>query len=551
MKKSRILPGIIALVLIAVFYWFTLPALTLRNPGLWIFLIFSLGIFLVCFSVTEIIGAIKQVESTSFQVGGVRVSVPKRKNTDSPAMSKTIKVLLIVIGALVLLMLILGISSATLFHADAYQGLIQPADGSFTEDVAELSMNQIPVVDRDTAARLGQRKLGEMSDLVSQFEISGEYTQINYGNRPVRVTPLRYSDPIKWLNNQANGVPAYIRVDMVTQETTLVRLEQGMKYAPYEYLMRDLTRYLRFQYPTRMFDNYSFEIDEEGTPYWVVSTYEYRIGMWGGKDATGAILVNAVTGEHTYYPLDQVPNWVDQIYESSLVLEQLNYNGKFRSGYWNSIFGQRGVLQTTEGYNYIAVNDDVYLYTGMTSVVSDESNVGFVLVNLRTKETKFYSVPGAEEYSAMDSAQGQVQHLGYVSTFPLLLNVADRPTYFMSLKDAAGLVKMYAFVDVERYQIVGTGATVEEARTAYTRALRQDSDIAGSTDNQELRGTIAAIQSAVVEGFTRYYFRLEGDETVYVASIELSATLPFYQPGDTIVFTCTGEGSQRDVLTVG
>lgn len=550
MKKARVLSGVVAAVIVALLYWFTLPALTLWNPAFWVFLIVSLAIFLVCFSISDIVGAIKQVETTTYQVGGARFTVPSRKKEHSP-MSRLTKVLLIAIGALAVLMVVLGVASATFFHAKAYKELIDPVDGSFTEDVAELSMNQIPVVDRDTAARLGQRKLGEMSDLVSQFEVSGEYTQINYGNRPIRVTPLRYGDIIKWLNNQSAGVPAYIRVDMVTQETTLVRLEEGMKYAPYEYFLRDLTRHMRFRYPTKMFDNYSFEIDEEGTPYWVVSTYEYRIGMWGGKDATGAILVNAVTGEQTYYDLADIPQWVDQVFASDLVLEQLNYNGKFRSGFWNSIFGQRGVLQTTTGYNYIAVNDDVYLYTGMTSVVSDKSNVGFVLVNLRTKETKFYTVPGAEEYSAMESAQGQVQHLGYVSTFPLLLNVSDRPTYFMSLKDAAGLVKMYAFVDVERYQIVGTGASVEEARSAYARALRQEADISDTSATKEVTGILTAIHSAVVDGYTRYYFRIEGDETVYVASIELSPKLPFYQAGDEIVFTHAGEGGQRDVLTIG
>ena len=168
--------------------------------------------------------------------------------------------------------------------------------------------------------------------------------------------------------------------------------------------------------------------------YWIVSCITYRIGVWSGADVEGAILVNAVTGEHQYYPVEEVPSWVDRVYHADLIIEQLNLNGKYQNGFWNAYFGQRGVLMTTDGYNYIAVGDDVYLYTGMTSVAADQSNVGFVLVNMRTKETKFYTVPGATEKSAQRSAQGQVQDQGYTATFPLLLNVNDRPTYFMSLK---------------------------------------------------------------------------------------------------------------------
>ena len=232
----------------------------------------------------------------------------------------------------------------------------------------------------------------------------------------------------------------------------------------------------------------------------------------------------------------------------SLVMQQLDWNGKYQSGFWNSYFGQRGVLRTTDGYNYIAVNDDVYLYTGMTSVTGDQSNVGFVLVNMRTKETKFYTVPGAEENSAMRSAEGQVQHLGYKSTFPLLLNVAERPTYFMSLKDSAGLVKMYAFVDVERYQLVGTGSTVEEARASYIKALQGEEDV--PTASEKITGVITEIHSAVMEGNTRYYFRLEGSDITYVAPIQLSDRLPFLKAGDSVALTYSGEGNSLDVLTI-
>lgn len=536
--KSRVICGVIAVLVIALLYWFMLPPIHYASPDLWLFAGVSLAIVLAAGYLPRLLSGVSRLAETVSVKGKGGKAVP----VSEPA-PRWVKILLLVIGGLAALALLLSLTGATIFHSGRYKDLLTTQEGDFTEDVAELSMNQIPVVDRDTAMQLGKRKLGEMSDLVSQFEIADNYTQINLGGRPVRVTPLVYADLIKWFTNQAQGLPAYIQVDMVTQEAQMVRLDEGMKYSPSELFLRNLKRYARFQYPTKMFDeNFSFEVDENGTPYWIISTIEYTIGMWGGRDVEGAILINAVTGEHAYYPVEEIPSWVDQVYHADLILEQLGYNGKFQSGFWNAYFGQRGVLRPTDGYNYIANNDDVYLYTGMTSVTGDQSNVGFVLVNMRTKETKFYAIPGAEEFSAMDSAEGEVQNLKYTATFPLLLNVADRPTYFMSLKDAAGLVKMYAFVDVERYQLVGTGGTVEEARADYIKPV-------GAGEGAELSGVIEEISSAVVDGFTWYYFKLEGDEAVYVASIQVSDKLPFCKPGDRVKVTFTG-GTTREVLTL-
>jgi hypothetical protein len=359
-----------------------------------------------------------------------------------------------------------------------------------------------------------------------------------------------YGDTFKWLGNQKEGIPAYILVNMVTQDTTLVRLEQGIKFSDSEYFLRDLNRHLRFSYPTKIFDNISFELDEQGTPYWVASTVDFRIGIFSGRDIDGAVLCNAITGECEFYPLNEVPTWVDQVYSSDLLFEQLTYNGKYQSGYINSIFGQKGVLQPTDGYNYIAINDDVYLYTGITSVAGDESNLGFVLVNLRTKETTYYACPGAEEYSAMESAQGVVQDLGYSATFPLLLNVADRPTYFMALKDSAGLVKMYAYVDVQQYQVVATGVTIPEARKAYAEKLKAVVQVDFESTDEEvetktLQGKVKAISSAVVEGNTCYYLQLQEDNRVYIAPISISDLLPFVSVGDQVSLTVTAEETEQ------
>lgn len=551
MKKnpvSVIIRILISLAILFVYYWFKLPALNLRSPDFWNFLIVAIIVFVIVNAFSQIADAIRSLKD---RANGV-IST-EHKKFSIKTFSKPIIGAIGAVLAIVLFTIIGSAVGAQIFNAKSYNQLITLTDSDFVKDVSEISQSQIPVVDRDTAARLGKRKLGEMSDLVSQFEIAEDYTQINYKNKPTRVTPLEYGDIIKWFNNQSNGLPAYISVDMATQDTTLVRLKEGMKYSESELFMRNIHRYLRFKYPTTIFDTVSFEIDDNGTPYWVASTVKYRIGLWSGRDIGGAVLVNAITGESQYYPLDKVPTWVDQVFDSSMVIEQLDLNGKYRSGYFNSIFGQKGVVQTTSGYNYLAIDDDVWLYTGMTSIVSDESNVGFVLVNLRTKEAKYYAVPGAEEYSAMESAEGQVQNLKYESTFPLLLNVSNRPTYFMSLKDNAGLVKMYAFVDVQQYQVVGIGNTVDAARENYISKLGdEDIEVTDTEPAKErtVSGKITAINAAVVDGNTKYYIMVEGDENVYTVDISMSNKLPFANVGDTIEITLTDKGKGEQISGV-
>lgn len=428
---------------------------------------------------------------------------------------------LIVIAAVFVVYVVGGLLSSVIIRSGAYAKLMTVETGDFTQDIEEISFDQIPMLDRDSAEKLGDRKLGELADMVSQFEVADNYTQINYRGRPVRVTPLRYGDVFKWLNNRSAGLPAYLIIDMVTQEVDVVRLSEGMHYTTAEHFSRNLYRHLRFQYPTFIFDEPTFEIDEEGTPYWVCSRVVKRIGLFGGTDIQGAVLVNAINGESQYYT--DIPTWVDGVYSADIIMEQYDYYGTYQGGFINSLFGQKNVTVTTAGYNYIAANDDVYVYTGVTSAGSDESNIGFILTNQRTKRTTFYSIAGAEEFSAMNSAEGVVQHLNYTSTFPLLLNISNQPTYFMALKDYAGLVKMYAMVNVQQYQIVATGTSVEECQANYYKLLRQNKLDTGEepvlpADEETVVGTVVALRSAVIDGTTMYYVTLDGGNTVYSIS---------------------------------
>ena len=410
----------VTLLVGAVYFYVELPALNLHSGSLYVFVILLCAVYCVMAILTS-----------GFQGEGAKGYFGFVK--------KQCKIPFFLALAMILTAIVGSIIGWKLIRAADYRDLLTVETGDFASEVEEISFDQIPMLDRDSASKLGNRKLGELADMVSQFEVDDDYTQINYKDRPVRVTALRYGDWIKWLNNRSNGLPAYLIIDMVTQNVEVVRLEQGIRYTTAEHFSRNLNRHLRFHYPTYIFDSPAFEIDEEGNPYWVCPRITNTIGLFGGTDVLGAVLVNAITGEMEYYKVGDIPNWVDHVYNADLIISQYDNHGRYIHGFLNSLFGQRDVTITTDGYNYIALNDDVYMYTGITSVVSDESNVGFILSNQRTKETRFYSVAGAEEYSAMDSARGQVQQMNYNATFPLLLNIADQPTYFMALKDAAGL----------------------------------------------------------------------------------------------------------------
>lgn len=435
-----------------------------------------------------------------------------------------------VVGLLIIVGFVGNAVSWVGFRAGEYSRLLTIENGDFAEDIQEISYDQIPMLDADSAAQLGSRKLGELSDMVSQFEILPNYTQINYRKRPVRVTSLAYGDLIKWFTNRGSGLPAYLVIDMVTQDTDVNRLTDGMKYTTAEHFNRNLHRLLRFHYPTMMFANPVFEIDEEGTPFWVCSRVVKRIGLFGGTDIQGAVLVNAVTGESQYY--EEVPNWVDRVYPAELIMQQYDYYGQYHNGFINAFFGQRDVTRSTDGYNYIAIGDDVYMYTGVTSVTSDQSNIGFILSNQRTKETHFYSVAGATETSAQASARSQVQQMRYNATFPLLLNIADQPTYFMALKGDDGLVKMYAMVNVQQYSIVSTGSTVADCEANYRRALasnnliREEEAELDMALRTEKKGMIEEIRSAVIDGNTWYFIRLKGEKQyVRISAAEYPVTV--------------------------
>lgn len=528
MKKSvrNILIFVGVLAAAGVYYYVTLPAVNIHSEGFWVFVMSLL-----------ILGVVARIAHNFYRqykdFGTKNLQFDFR--SDKPALA------LGILFAAVLAVFILGsVLSSPVVNAGKYQRLLTIEERQFTEDIKEVDYHTIPLLDKDSAALLGDRKMGSMVDMVSQFEVSTDYTQINYNGTPVRVTPLVYASPIKWFTNQKKGIPAYILIDMATQDTECVKLTDEIKYSKSEYFNRNLYRHLRFRYPTYIFDDQIFfEIDDSGVPFWVCPVKKFNIGLFGGQTVGRVVLCNAVTGECIDYAVEEVPQWIDKVYSAELLMRLYDYAGIYVHGFWNSRLGQKDCLRSTNGYNYIALEDDVWVYTGVTSVNGDQSNVGFVLMNQRTMETRYYKIEGAIEDSAMSSAEGQVQNLGYDATFPLLLNIADEPTYFMALKDDAGLVKKYAMVNVQKYQWVAIGDTIQECEKNYVRLLNTNGIVSQSVlELKTAKGVIETLMQIVLGGNTHLYICLKNDNNYYDVDLsdqELIEAIR-YKEGDSVTF---------------
>ena len=546
-KKRIVIAAILAVIILLAAYWWFHPPINIHSIDTWMFIIIVVAILFVFFKARQ----------RAFSRGTKSTDKNPKKANVYKGLSY-VPIVIVVIGVLG------GILSLSIIPGNAakYASILTIETDEFAEDIQEVNYSEIPIIDRETADLLGNKEMGTIPEYVSQFEVSDLYSQINYNQTPTRVSPLVYADLFKWLMNRENGIPAYVLVDMTTQEAEIVTLEdgQGMKYTESEPLARNIDRYVQLKYPFYMFDEKSFEIDEDGNPWWICPVQSRTIGLFGGTTISRVVLCNAVTGECVDYAIEDCPSWVDRAYPSDLLLQQYNWYGKYLNGWLNSFIGQSGVVQTTpgtdgeEGYNYIAKDDDVWVYTGVTSVTSDSSIIGFVLINQRTQEAHFYSVAGATETSAMSSAEGQVQNLRYSATFPILINVADQPTYFMALKDGEGLVKKFAMVDIESYQIVAVGDSVAACQNNYLELLASNGvdlpDDSAVSIGESATGVISKMTPVVLSGNSHYYVMLSNSSSLYDFSVVSLPLIVTYDEGDTISFTYATDSEPYVVQTL-
>lgn len=578
MPLRLLLCALITAVVGGIAYYMMLPALNVHDTQLYLFLIllvvvFAGSFFLVC-------RANKKAERLEYV----------KKKTLIPV---------IIVAVIAVVMLVGFLVGATIFRASDYSDLMTVQNSDFDRDFSDISYDEVPRIDASRAKTLADQQLGSLSQYKSQYVVADATTQINYRGVPCRVASLQYADVFKWVNNTKNGLPAYILIDVVSQKVTVVncveKFGSGIQYSPAEYFNEKLIRHLRFQYPTKLLDTPNFEIDESGHPYWVTASLTKKIGLFGGTDVQGAIVTDALSGESKYYPIDTVRkdkslNWIDVVYSDQLLIEQYNYYGKLKKGFWNSIIFQNDVNVASSGNGYIAMDDDVWVYTGITSSKTDTSNFGFILCNQRTKEVRYYQNGGAIETSAMESAQDAVQNFGYAATFPILLDIEGQPSYFMSLYGDSNTVKGYALVSLEDKTVVGTGLidTNSDAKALNTAVenyinamkdkgwiaktvnaadyVKDEAEIATAggeqtdgaakpsakpsapTDSKTITGKITDIKSSVNDGNTVYYLQVDG--VYYYIRVTDCMQVLLLQKGDTVEITPQGDAKDGFVQAV-
>ncbi len=506
-KGGHLLAGLLTLVGLFVYDYITLPAWNFRSPSF----IFMLAFVLFAFATIDQIFtlSINRISKTAYMLGTLLIAY----------------------------VLVFGFLSSEMLNASKFQEqIVIKEEKEFSSDFTTVALNRIPVVDKETAQQLGEKQIGTIQGLGSQYYVDPEYTLISSNDQIFRVSPLQYREFFKWLQNRNDGIPGFVQVNVTNPtDVKLISLNEGMIYSPSAFFSQDLQRHVRFKYRTKILSDYSFEIDDSGKPYWVISVIEPQINVFGGLNSVGAILVDPVNGDTQYYNISDLPIWVDRVQPTDIAWAQIDNWGYYINGFINTLFNQKDMLQTTDGYNYVSIGGQTHVFSGLTSVGSDRSIVGFALINLRNREATFYRIGGADEYSAMSSAEGQVQDLGYRSTFPVLLNVSSVPTYFVSLKDQEGLVKMYSFVAVSNYAAVGVGVSVADAQREYMAKLKEVGMI---VDDQEtyktLTLTVASVHTAIVNGNTTYYLTFDEDIRLFVVPLSVSLEVVFATEGDEI-----------------
>ena len=541
-KSKLILSAILGVPTAAIGYYFLLPAMNLRSYGFW----FYLAMVITAFAIPWLNISFRDIIAN---LNKSKISKKARKQYNvTYSFTKSALIALIAVAVPLAVILFGFIFSSQVFQARNYAKVITVTEAEFDEDMPETTeITHIALMDTASAQVLGDKTLGALSEVISQYDVSDYYTQINFMGAPKKVSNLEYDDFFKWIANNSKGVPGMVMVDPVKSDAEYIELSTPMIYVKSAFFGQDLMRKLRFEYPTKIFDSVSFEIDDNKNPYYIVSCVKPRVGLFGAKDINEVIIFNPCDGSSTLYKLEDVPSWVDIVFTGNLACEKFDWQGLYSGGFLNSIIGNVGCKKTTDDYGYVALKDDVWYFTGVTSVTADKSNVGFMLSNARTGEYKFYPVIGAEEHSAMSAAEGQVQEKGYVASFPSLVNVSGQATYILVLKDDTGIVKLYALVNVENYSIVATGTTQAAVMSAYKKLLQQN-NIGIGNKNDEVEITVENVRIAMVSDVSTVYVTAT-DGKVYKGYLEADESLILIRVGDKLKLNFF-EGDTKNVFVI-
>lgn len=522
--------GIIATIITALIMWvvgyLSLPATTIHSFGFAMFIMFTILVWLGIYS----IGVYVEDEWEDYQL----------------KIQGALGIAAAVVFAFAVLAALFG---SAMFRSSSLSQIANPQTVEFTDVITESEdISDIALMDTVTARQFGERTLGELSDLVSVYDVDEQYTTICYHGRPMKIAALRYDGFFKYNNNKINGIPGYVLVDPVNNTAEYVAAKSPIYYAPSAYFSKDLSRHLWSYNSSYIYGNSFFEIDEEDNCYWITPVYQPTVGLYNGKVVSRVVVTDATTGACTEYKMGEIPEWIDVVIDGDTISQYYNWYGELRNGFWNSVTAQNGCYKTTDDFGYKIIDNDVYIYTGVTSCNNSASATGFILANSRTGEMKFFSINGAEEHSAMSAAEGEVSDYGWIASFPSVINVNGEPVYLMVLKDSNNIVKRYAMVNYKSYNIVAIDTTQKKCLARYNALINgEDVDVATAVADVETEVAIPTdeeLQYKTITVKTVQFIVNNGNTVVYVEDVNGD----FYKSKFDETWIMTKEG---DTVTVG
>jgi len=484
--------------------------------------------------------------------------------------------LFIPFGVFLLALLVFSVYSGKMTQAGRYRDLLaghitQTEAIDFTKDIAPIDLNNLRVVDQKLARQRGATLIESIAGLGSQVELgtmniqnlNGEFDIITGAGASRR---LKFDNELVWAGVlypsgpfREKTTPGYVIVSALDAGRAFFVTAVGgeklaVKYSTGHYFGNNLVRHLRSNgYLTRGIADYTFELSDQGKPYYAVTLFQKQIG-WNAPEAVGVVTVDVQSGEIKEYTIDDAPAFVDRIQPEAFIEKQLNYYGRFVHGWLNSWLKKKDVQSKTAGTSLVYSDGQAYFYSGMQSAGSDRGTSGFVLVNTRTKETRLYRISGITEDragEALENAKG-VKEAGYTSTPAILYNIGGRAVYFATLKGSDGLVKMYGFISISNEQILGVGTSVREALRAFETALINAGDplsLDSVVQETAVEAVVSAVARETLSGMTYYYLMLEGYAGMeFLGSSDTFKELKWTRPGDKVEIVYP-QGS-RETVTI-
>ena len=438
-------------------------------------------------------------------------------------------------------------------NAEAYRAILSDdevdATGEFDSDVAYIDPTQTRMVDQTLAVKLAETKLGEDPGLGSRVKIGAMRIQ-NVGGKLFWVGPLEWDGPTKWAFGAA-GTPGYMVVSAFNQRDVRLVKEVAGKPLSLEigegaYMWDDLDRYIwRNGYASTPYTDFTFEVNDEWRPYWVITRYERTVG-YSGNVANGVIVVDPQTREITEYDLDEVPAWIDRVQPESFIAEQVDDWGEFVHGFWGNFEGLDKLKHTPgqgqdSGLSLVYGSDGrAKWYTGIQSDGADQGTTGFMLVDTRTGKAKYYRQSGITEQACQRNIAGLIaEKTGWSVTNCILYNVAGHPTYIAIIKDADGNPKQIGVASVVNRDVVVSHNLIKGALRAFRASLRSKGNVAGTDSNVDIltaTGTVVRFGTEVIDGMSYFYMVIDTEPNkVFSAAAGLnSAELPVTMVGDSV-----------------